>query len=125
MSKTTALSSVATETVPTIILQERAMLERATWAARACRTIDKAAVDRILEAVVQAALQHAQEYAERAVAETGFGVVDHKRLKNEACSRGVLDYYAGADFVTPRIDEGTKIVEVPRPAGVVLALTPS
>jgi acyl-CoA reductase-like NAD-dependent aldehyde dehydrogenase len=125
MSETTALSSISLEPEPADVPQARAMLERAEWAARAFRTLDKAAVDRILEAVVRTALQHAQEYAERAVAETGFGVVEHKRLKNEACSRGLLDHYAGADFVTPRIDEAAKIVEVPRPAGVVLALTPS
>jgi acetaldehyde dehydrogenase/alcohol dehydrogenase len=130
MSETTALGApgptwAELEPEPTDVPQARAMLERAEWAARAFRTLDKAAVDRILEAVVVAAVQHAQEYAERAVAETGFGVVEHKRRKNEACSRGVLDHYAGADFVTPRIDETAKIVEVPRPAGVVLALTPS
>jgi acetaldehyde dehydrogenase / alcohol dehydrogenase len=130
MSETTALGGpgptwAELEPEPTDVPQARAMLERAEWAARAFRTLDKPAVDRILEAVVAAAVQHAQEYAERAVAETGFGVVEHKRRKNEACSRGVLDHYAGADFVTPRIDETAKIVEVPRPAGVVLALTPS
>ena len=100
------------------------MLERAEWAARAFRTLDKAAVDRILEAVVAAAVEHAQEYAERAVAETGFGVVEHKRLKNVACSRGMLDFYRDADFVTPRVDAAAKIVEVPRPAGVVAGADP-
>jgi acetaldehyde dehydrogenase/alcohol dehydrogenase len=130
MTETTALGGpgptwAELEPEPTDVPQARAMLERAEWASRAFRTLDKPAVDRILEAVVAAAEQHSQEYAERAVAETGFGVVEHKRLKNVACSRGVLDYYAGADFVTPHIDEDAKIVEVPRPAGVVLALTPS
>jgi acyl-CoA reductase-like NAD-dependent aldehyde dehydrogenase len=135
MTETTALSSnslggpgptwAELEPEPTDVPQARAMLERAEWAARAFRRLDKPAVDRILEAVASAAMRHAQEYAERAVAETGIGVVEHKRLKNEACSRGLLDFYAGADFVTPRIDEAAKIVEVPRPAGVVLALTPS
>jgi len=125
MSETTSLSSTYLEPEPTDVPQARAMLERAEWASRAFRMLDKAAVDRILEAVVAAAVDHAQEYAERAVAETGFGVVEHKRMKNEACSRGVLEFYAGADFVTPRIDDELKIVEVPRPAGVVLALTPS
>src|SRR3712207_9361667 len=67
----------------------------------------------------------AQHYAEWAVRETGFGVVEHKTLKNEACSRGIVAEYAGEDFVSPRIDAARKIVEVPRPAGVVLALTPS
>ncbi|HET7430980.1 MAG TPA: aldehyde dehydrogenase family protein [Nocardioides sp.] len=130
MTETTALGTpgptwAELESEPRDVPQARAMLERAEWAARAFRTFDKAAVDRILEAVVAAALQHAQEYAERAVAETGFGVVEHKRRKNEACSRGVLEFYRDADFVTPRVDVERRIVEVPRPAGVVLALTPS
>ena len=57
--------------------------------------------------------------------ETGFGVVAHKVVKNRLCSRGILDAYRDHDYVTPRIDAERKIVEVPRPAGVVLALTPS
>ncbi len=60
-----------------------------------------------------------------AVAETGMGVVEHKQRKNEACSRGLVEWYAGEDFVGVRVDAGAKIVEVPKPAGVVLALTPS
>jgi len=92
MSETTVLGTpgptwAELEPEPTDVPQARAMLERAEWAARAFRTLDKPTVDGILEAVVAAAMQHAQEYAERAVAETGFGVVEHKRLKNEACSR--------------------------------------
>jgi acyl-CoA reductase-like NAD-dependent aldehyde dehydrogenase len=59
------------------------------------------------------------------VRETGFGVVEHKTLKNTACSTGIVEYYGGHDYVTPRVDPAAKIVEVPRPAGVVLALTPS
>jgi acetaldehyde dehydrogenase / alcohol dehydrogenase len=130
MSETTALGGpgptwAELEPEPTDVPQARAMLERAEWAARAFRRLDKAAVDRILEAVVTTAMRHAQEYAERAVAETGIGVVEHKRLKNEACSRGVADFYRAADFVTPRVDREARIVEFPRPAGVVLALTPS
>jgi acyl-CoA reductase-like NAD-dependent aldehyde dehydrogenase len=130
MSETTDLGApgpvwAELEPEPTDVPAARAMLERAEWASRAFRTLDKAAVDRICEAAVTAAMQHAQEYAERAVAETGFGVVEHKRLKNQACARGLMDHYADADFVTPRIDDAAKIVEIPRPAGVVLALTPS
>ena len=57
--------------------------------------------------------------------ETGFGVVADKTVKNRLCSRGILDAYRDHDYVTPRIDAERKIVEVPRPAGVVFALTPS
>lgn len=110
---------------PAGVPRGRAMVERAEWAARAFATYDQATVQRIVEAAARAAAEHAREFAERAVEETGFGVVEHKVLKNIACSTGLLETYRGHDYVSPRIDEGSKIVEVPRPAGVVLALTPS
>lgn len=101
------------------------MLERATWAARSFATYSSADVDRIVRAVADAAHGAAHKYADWAVRETGFGVVEHKVRKNEACSKGIVDTYAGDDFVVPRIRHEDKIVEVPRPAGVILALTPS
>jgi len=42
-----------------------------------------------------------------------------------SCSTGLVEAYATHDYVTPRFDPAAKIVEIPRPAGVVLALTPS
>ena len=53
------------------------------------------------------------------------GVAEHKRRKNEACSRGLLERYAADDYVGVQLDAGAKIASVPKPAGVVLALTPS
>src|SRR6478736_380289 len=101
------------------------MLQRAEWAARAFARYDKPGVDAIVRAAAEAGAAKAREYAEWAVRETGFGVAEHKVLKNIACSTGLVDHYAGHDYVTPRIDGDAKIVEVPRPAGVILALTPS
>ena len=103
----------------------RAMLQRAQWAARSFGRYDKSSVDRIVNAVAQAGEEKAREYAEWAVRETGFGVPDHKVIKNIACSTGVAKAYCDHDYVTPRYDSTAKIVEIPRPAGVVLALTPS
>ncbi len=103
----------------------RQMLERARWAARAFATYDRASVMRIAEAVTRVADEQAERYAEWAVKETGFGTVADKTVKNRLCSRGILDAYRDHDYVTPRIDSALKIVELPRPAGVVLALTPS
>ncbi|MDQ3104880.1 MAG: aldehyde dehydrogenase family protein, partial [Actinomycetota bacterium] len=103
----------------------RQMLERARWAARAFATYDHRSVLRIAEAVAGVAEQNAQRFAEWAVRETGFGVVEHKAVKNRLCSRGILDAYRGDDYVTPRVDEVRKMIELPTPAGVVLALTPS
>jgi len=101
------------------------MLERARWASRAFATYDRASVLRIAEAVTRVAEGKAQHYAEWAVRETGFGVVEHKVVKNRLCSRGIMDTYRDHDYVSPRVDADRKMVEVPRPAGVVLALTPS
>ncbi len=112
-------------TDPAGVPRARAMLQRAEWAARAFARYDKGSVDAIVRAAAAAGAAKAREYAEWAVRETGFGVVEHKVLKNVACSTGIADHYAAHDYVTPRLDPEAKIVEIPRPAGVVLALTPS
>jgi len=107
------------------IYQARQALQRAHWAASEFATYDRTSVLRIAEEVAAVAHAHARHYAEWAVRETGFGVVEHKVIKNEACSAGILDRYRDDDLVSPRIDADGKILSLPRPAGVVLALTPS
>lgn len=107
------------------VAQAGQMLEQAQWAARAFATYDAPTVQRIVAAVAEAAYAKSEEYAEWAVRETEMGVVADKVVKNQACSRGLMEFYAGQDFVTPRIDVAHKIAEVPRPAGVVLAITPT
>lgn len=121
----TEISTAEFLTDPAGVPRARAMLRRAEWAARAYARYDKQSVDRIVRAAADAAAAKAREYAEWAVKETGFGVAEHKVIKNIACSTGIVDHYAADDYVTPRIDEAAKIVEIPRPAGIVLALTPS
>jgi acyl-CoA reductase-like NAD-dependent aldehyde dehydrogenase len=100
------------------------MLQRAHWAAETFARYDRTRVVRILDAVAEAAEAHAERFAEEAVAETGMGVVEHKILKNRMLSRGLWDHYRDHDFVSPRIDTDAKILELPRPAGVIFALTP-
>ena len=74
------------------------------------------------EAVATVAHAQSAKYAEWAVKETGFGVAEHKTIKNQACSLGVFERYRDNDFVSPRLDPAAKIMSLPRPAGVVLAL---
>src|SRR5271165_5780703 len=112
-------------TEPAGVPRARAMLQRAQWASRAFSRYDKDSVDRIVSAAARAGAAKAREYAEWAVRETGYGVVEHKVLKNVACSTGIVEAYRDDDYVSPRFDPTTKILEIPRPAGVVLALTPS
>ncbi len=96
------------------------MLDRARWAATVFDRYDLGTTMRIVDAVAEAAHTHAGELAESAVAESGFGVVPHKKIKNELTAKPLVDHFRDADFVNPRVDEAHKIVEVPRPAGVVL-----
>jgi acyl-CoA reductase-like NAD-dependent aldehyde dehydrogenase len=97
---------------------------RAAWAAKYYQTFDREAVLRIAEAVAKAAYDRAAEFAELAVEETGYGVVEHKTIKNRLCTHDLLDHYRDMDLVTPRVDEDRKIIELPKPAGVIFALAP-
>lgn len=103
----------------------RMKVGRAAWAARYYRSFSRDAVLAIAEAVARAGYEKAGHFADLAVAETGFGVVEHKKIKNELCTHTLLDYYRDLDLVTPRIDAERKIVELPKPAGVVFALAPA
>jgi len=107
------------------VSQARQMLARAHWAATAFSGYDLGSVLRIAEAVATAAQAESRRYAEWAVKETGFGVAEHKVIKNQACALGLFERYRDEDLVSPRVDPVTKIVALPRPAGVVLALIPS
>ncbi|WP_119389402.1 aldehyde dehydrogenase family protein [Taklimakanibacter lacteus] len=101
------------------------MVEKARWAAEAFSTYGRPEVLRIAKAVAEAGYAKAQNYAQWAVEETGFGVVEHKAIKNQACSRGLYELYQDEDFTGTRLDAERKILEIARPAGVVFALTPS
>ena len=104
--------------------QARMMLDKARWAAARLQKLDHATITRIADATAKAGHAKAQSYAEWAVRETGMGVVAHKKLKNETCSTGLVDLYRTEDFVSPRIHADRKMVELPRPAGVIFALIP-
>ena len=79
------------------------MLNTARWAADRFSRMDAATVRSVVKAMADAGFAKAKYYAEWAVRETGYGDLD---------------------FVTPRIDHQSKTVDLPRPAGVVFALTP-
>jgi acyl-CoA reductase-like NAD-dependent aldehyde dehydrogenase len=111
--------------VPDAVYEQASLkIERSRWAAVGFQKLGAAATARIVQAVSEAAFAKAQFYADWAVRETGMGVAAHKRIKNEACSRGLVQMYGDQDFAAPRIDAARKIVELPRPAGVIFALIP-
>ena len=101
------------------------MVEKARWARGAYSTYSRAEVLAIAKAVAEAAAAAARKYADWAVEETGFGNADHKEIKNRLCSTGLFEHYRDQNFTDFRIDAERKIVEIPKPAGVIFALTPS
>jgi acetaldehyde dehydrogenase/alcohol dehydrogenase len=101
------------------------MLARARWAAAAFASLEADRVRVIVETVGDVAYQNAERFAQDAVRETGVGVFEHKRLQNEACSRGVIARYGSDDYVSARVDPERELAELPKAAGVILALTPS
>ena len=86
------------------------VLERARWAAEVFQRYDLESTMAIVDAVAASAHEHAARYAEWAVKETGFGVVAHKKIKNELTAHPLVDFYRDQDFVNIRIDESRKIV---------------
>lgn len=101
------------------------VLERARWASQVFQRYDREKTLAIAMATAEAAQAKAGEYGEWAVRETGFGVAEHKTLKNRLSSVPLVEHYRDADFVNPRIDEATGNLEIPKPAGVIFALVPS
>ena len=108
-------------------IQEARNLARAAKEAHdAFAGVSEAAVDKILVAMVDTVKANAERLARMAVEETGYGVVEHKVIKNLFASRDV--YQAIRNIKTIGIikdDQATKVLEAAVPVGVVLALTPT
>lgn len=83
-------------------------------------------VDRVCAAIARAGADAAERLAAMAVEETGYGVVEHKVLKNQLCS--TILWNAIRDTKTVGIvgrDDERRIIRVALPMGVVAALIPS
>lgn len=121
-----AMAETTDDTTPGLSPHRAAqMVEKARWAAASYATYSRREVMRVAEAVAGAAAREARRYADWAVEETGFGNADHKELKNRLCSTGLLEHYRDHDYVDFRVEPDTKTVAIPKPAGVIFALTPS
>lgn len=99
------------------------ILNRAQPAAAKLATMSIAQIEKIARAVAQAAADKAEFYAEWAVRETGYGRVESKVFKNTANAEPWLTADIG-EYIRPRVREADKIVEIPKPAGVITALIP-
>lgn len=87
---------------------------------------DQATVDRVCQAMADAAFAESARLGQMAHEETGYGVSLHKRLKNEFASRQVWESIK--DIKTVGVigrDDRRKVIEIAWPMGVIAGLTPS
>jgi acetaldehyde dehydrogenase (acetylating) len=108
------------------IQQARSMVEAAYVAQKIWAKASQEQVDRVCEAMVNAAFQASERLGRMASEETGYGVPEHKKLKNEFASRNVWQSIKNVKTVgVIRHDPNTRVYEIAWPMGVVAALTPS
>ena len=107
-------------------LQEsRDLLRRARAAAEAFRRMPPGQAMAIAGTVAKAAAGRARHYAEWAVRETGFGRVEDKIDKNLTGSIRIYEAYCDAPIGGIRQDRARNVVEIGRPAGVIVGLSNS
>ena len=104
----------------------RDLVEAAAQAQNALRELDQAAIDRIVQAMAQAGSDHAQELAELACSETGFGITADKVEKNRFASQRVWERIRELKTVGVLWEDATrKIWEIAVPVGVIAGIVPS
>jgi acetaldehyde dehydrogenase (acetylating) len=108
------------------IQEARTMVERAYEAQKTWGMATQQQVDQVCEAMAQAAYLGAERLGRMAAEETGFGVPEHKKLKNEFASQHLWSRIKDIKTVGfVRKDEENKIYEIAWSMGVVAALIPS
>ncbi|MCX6082673.1 MAG: aldehyde dehydrogenase family protein [Chloroflexi bacterium] len=108
------------------IQEARSLAKAARDAQKQFIHASQAEVDRICQAMSEAAFAASERLGRMAVEETGYGVPEHKTLKNILSSK--ILWQAIKDIPTVGIiqqDLDKKIFEIAWPMGVVAALTPS
>ena len=101
------------------------LLSKARYAAAVFTQYSQEKVDKIVYAVVCAAIKHAREFAKLACEETRMGLFEDKNLKNIVASEFL--YHQIKDKKTVGVIREFKdddMVEVAEPIGVIAALTP-
>lgn len=108
------------------IQEARRLAVSAREAQRTFHGTDQAGIDRVCQAMSEAAFAAAGRLGQLAHEETGFGVADHKRIKNEFAARDVWDSIRDVPTVgVLRRDEARGVIEIGWPVGVIAALSPS
>lgn len=108
------------------IQEVRDLLKQAKTAQKELAAMDQEQLDRITAAVSRAGAEHARRLADMAVEETGFGIAEHKEIKNRFAA--VTVYEAIKNLKTVGVlaeDKERKTMDIGVPVGIVAALVPS
>jgi acetaldehyde dehydrogenase (acetylating) len=107
------------------IQQVRTLCDQAQAALAVLKSFSQEDIDRIVAAMAEAGYNAAKSLAEKAVKETGFGVVDDKTLKNQIATRNVQQYIRNmktAGVIHESNDK--KLIEIAEPVGVIAGIIP-
>jgi acetaldehyde dehydrogenase (acetylating) len=108
------------------IQEARTLAKNARAAQRILAGFSQEEVDRIVDAMAEAARAEAEPLARLAHEETGFGNVKDKTTKNLFCARDVHAYIKPLRTVgVLREDPEARLTEIAEPMGVVAAIIPS
>ncbi len=108
------------------IQQAREMMLAARAAQQKWAFATQDEVNRVCAAMSEAAYLASERLGRMAAEETGFGVPEHKKIKNQFASRAVWDSIKDVPTVgVIRKDDQRQFYEIAWPMGIVAALTPS
>ena len=106
--------------------QAREMVEEAWNAQKGWAFASQEEVDRVCQAMAEVAYGAADRLGRMATEETGFGVPEHKLIKNQFASKVVWESIRDVPTVgIVNKDDAQKYYEIAWPMGVIAALTPS
>lgn len=102
------------------------LLEKAREAQKIFETYSQTQVDAVVKAIGKIIYDHAEQIAEEAVSETGYGRVDSKVLKITRCTTAAWHYLHDKKSVGMiDYDPIEKLATFAKPVGVVAALVPT
>lgn len=107
------------------IQEMRIAVNAAKQAQKELESFSQSRIDEIVKAISNAAFKQAEKLARLAVEETGIGVVEHKKIKNEVCAKDV--YESIKDIKTVGIVNRIptkKMVEIASPFGIIAGIVP-
>ncbi len=108
------------------IQEARDLCRRAKAAQLQMKSFSQEQVDAIVKAMAEAGARENRRLAEMAVAETGFGIVEDKMIKNYVATEMLYNFIKSMKTVGVIGDlREKKVMEIAEPMGVVAAIVPS